>query len=39
MTDEHDREVTAIDRGILELKAAVANLQDQVDRLHGKMDE
>ncbi|KAF8557312.1 hypothetical protein OG21DRAFT_1435544 [Imleria badia] len=37
--DEHDREVTAIDRGILELKIAVANLQDQVDRLHGKMDE
>ncbi|KAF8447548.1 hypothetical protein L210DRAFT_3628069 [Boletus edulis BED1] len=36
MTDEHDREVTAIDRGILELKTAVANLQDQVDRLHGK---
>ncbi|KAF8136755.1 Snf7-domain-containing protein [Boletus edulis] len=39
MTDEHDREVTAIDRGILELKTAVANLQDQVDRLHGKVDE
>ena len=37
--DEHDREVTAIDRGILELKTAVGNLQDQVDRLHGKMDE
>jgi charged multivesicular body protein 7 len=39
VTDEHDREVTAIDRGILELKTAVASLQDQVDRLHGKMDE
>ncbi|KAI9570451.1 Snf7-domain-containing protein [Boletus coccyginus] len=39
VADEHDREVTAIDRGILELKIAVANLKDQVDRLHGKMDE
>lgn len=37
--DDQDREVTAIDRGILELKTAVANLQDQVDRLHGKVDE
>jgi len=39
VADGHDREVTAIDRGILELKIAVANLEDQVDRLHGKMDE
>ncbi|KAG8217873.1 Snf7-domain-containing protein [Butyriboletus roseoflavus] len=39
VTDDHGREVTAIDRGILELKTAVANLRDQVDRLHGKIDE
>lgn len=39
VSDDHDREVTAIDRGILELKVAVADLQDQVDRLHSKMDE
>lgn len=39
MTDDHTREVTAIDRGILELKTAVANMEDQVDRLHLKMDE
>ena len=37
--DDHDREVTTVDRGILELKIAVANLQDQVDHLHDKMDE
>ncbi|KAF9246142.1 Snf7-domain-containing protein [Melanogaster broomeanus] len=34
-----DREITAVDRGILELKVAISNLQGQVDRLHGKMDE
>ncbi|KIJ69013.1 hypothetical protein HYDPIDRAFT_81175 [Hydnomerulius pinastri MD-312] len=39
VTADHDQEVTAVDRGILELKAAISNLQDQVDRLHGKMDE
>ncbi|KAH0827029.1 NADP-dependent oxidoreductase domain-containing protein [Lanmaoa asiatica] len=39
VTDDHDREVTAIDKGILELKTAAANLQDQVDRLHGKVEE
>ncbi|KAG9318852.1 Snf7-domain-containing protein, partial [Chiua virens] len=39
IVDDHDREVTAIDKGILELKTAVANLHDQVDRLHSKMDE
>jgi charged multivesicular body protein 7 len=39
VTEEHDREVTAIDRSILELKTAVSNLQDQVDHLHSKMDE
>ncbi|KAF9218338.1 hypothetical protein BS17DRAFT_742320 [Gyrodon lividus] len=39
VTADHQREVTAVDRGILELKIAIGSLQSQVDRLHGKMDE
>ncbi|KAI0321646.1 Snf7-domain-containing protein [Amylostereum chailletii] len=31
-------EITAVDRGILELKTAVANLQSQVDGIHQKID-
>ncbi|KIJ16763.1 hypothetical protein PAXINDRAFT_75026 [Paxillus involutus ATCC 200175] len=39
VTADHDREVTPVDRGILELKTAISNLQIQVDRLQGKMEE
>ncbi|KAF8843549.1 hypothetical protein BDN67DRAFT_896692 [Paxillus ammoniavirescens] len=39
VTTDHDREVTPVDRGILELKTAISNLQTQVDRLQGKMEE
>ena len=32
-------EITAVDRGILELKTAVENLHTQVDSIQRKMDE
>ncbi|KAH7929705.1 Snf7-domain-containing protein [Leucogyrophana mollusca] len=34
-----DREVTVVDRGILELKTAVRNLREQVDNVQRKIDE
>lgn len=33
------REVTAVDRGILELKSAVENLHAQIDNVQHKIDE
>ncbi|KIK98727.1 hypothetical protein PAXRUDRAFT_133647 [Paxillus rubicundulus Ve08.2h10] len=39
VTTDHDREITLVDRGILELKVAISNLQVQVDRLQSKMEE
>lgn len=33
------REVTAVDRGILELKSAVENLLAQIDNVQHKLDE
>ena len=32
-------EITAVDRGILELKTVVANLDKQIERIQRKMDE
>lgn len=34
-----DRVITAVDRGILELKSAILNLQHQIDAVQTKMDE
>ncbi|KAG1754636.1 Snf7-domain-containing protein [Suillus lakei] len=39
VTASHDREVTAVDRGILELKTAVGNLREQVDNIQNKIDQ
>ncbi|KAI6005672.1 hypothetical protein EDD15DRAFT_2426179 [Pisolithus albus] len=36
---DREKEVTVIDRGILELKTAVGNLQSQVNAIQGKIDE
>ncbi|KAF9564411.1 hypothetical protein CPC08DRAFT_631278 [Agrocybe pediades] len=38
-TPEEERTITTVDRGILELKTAVRNLQAQIDGLHSKIDE
>ncbi|KAF9454637.1 hypothetical protein P691DRAFT_754563 [Macrolepiota fuliginosa MF-IS2] len=39
-TTPHDeRIITTVDRGILELKSAISNMQRQVDGIHRKMDE
>lgn len=35
----HDREITAVDRGILQLKTAVRNLREQVDSIQNKIDQ
>ncbi|KAG2111664.1 Snf7-domain-containing protein [Suillus discolor] len=35
----HDREITAVDRGILQLKTAVRNLREQVDGIQNKIDQ
>ncbi|KAG2158232.1 Snf7-domain-containing protein [Suillus bovinus] len=39
VTASHDREITAVDRGILQLKTAVRNLREQVDGIHSKIDQ
>ncbi|KAI6045729.1 Snf7-domain-containing protein [Pisolithus marmoratus] len=39
MAGDREKEVTVIDRGILELKTAVGNLQGQVNTIQGKIDE
>ncbi|KAJ8586100.1 hypothetical protein M405DRAFT_772128 [Rhizopogon salebrosus TDB-379] len=39
VTADHDREITAVDRGILELKTAVRNLREQVDGIQNKIDQ
>lgn len=38
-TTKHDREITAVDRGILELKTAVINLREQVDGIQNKIEQ
>ncbi|KAG2078192.1 hypothetical protein BDR04DRAFT_1147864 [Suillus decipiens] len=35
----HDREITAVDRGILQLKTAARNLREQVDSIQNKIDQ
>lgn len=39
VTASHDREITAVDRGILQLKTAVRNLREQVDSIQNKIDQ
>ncbi|KAG0699639.1 Snf7-domain-containing protein [Suillus ampliporus] len=39
VTTDHDREITVVDRGVLELKTAVRNLRDQVDNIQNKIDQ
>lgn len=39
MTADRNREITAVDRGILELKIAVTNLREQVDNIQDKIDQ
>jgi len=39
VTGEREREVTGVDRGILELKTAVRNLREQVDNIQNKIDQ
>ncbi|KAG1827170.1 Snf7-domain-containing protein [Suillus subaureus] len=39
VTATHDREITAVDRGILQLKTAVRNLHEQVDSIQNKIDQ
>lgn len=39
MTTSHDREITAVDRGILQLKTAVINLREQVDGIQNKIEQ
>ncbi|KAG1877987.1 Snf7-domain-containing protein [Suillus subalutaceus] len=39
VTAMHDREITAIDQGILQLKTAVRNLCEQVDSIQNKIDQ
>jgi charged multivesicular body protein 7 len=39
VTASHDQEITAVDRGILQLKTAVRNLREQVDNIQNKIDQ
>ena len=34
-----ESQVSAVDRGILELKTAIMNMHKQIESLHSKMDE
>jgi charged multivesicular body protein 7 len=34
-----ETQVSAVDRGILELKTAITNMHTQIESLHSKMDE
>ncbi|OAX38935.1 hypothetical protein K503DRAFT_122340 [Rhizopogon vinicolor AM-OR11-026] len=39
VTADREREITAVDQGILELKTAVTNLREQVDSIQNKIDQ